>query len=339
MVQLTEERLDAILAEIQGKTIAVIGDLMLDRYIWGSVTRISPEAPVPVIDVETEQERLGGAANVARNIKALGGNPLLVGVAGADTGGEALRRLIGECGFSTQGVIVDPSRPTTIKTRIIAHDQHVARVDSESRADISVEIRNRIMDSLREQIEKIDGIIIEDYNKGVVNPDIIQSVIAMAREHGKIITVDPKFSNFFAYTDVSLFKPNRKEVEGALGVSLRTDTEVMLAGKELLKRLRAGGVLLTRGEKGMTLFSADGTIAHTDTRARTVADVSGAGDTVIATLTLALTAGGSMAEASTLANYAGGVVCGQVGIVPILPEELRAAVLGDARRERKETSA
>lgn len=327
MLQITEKRLDHILHNIKGKTIAVLGDLMLDRYIWGTVTRISPEAPVAVVDVESEQERLGGAANVARNIHSLGGIPMLIGVVGDDNSGRSLIKMITEYGFPTEGIVTDPSRPTTIKTRIIAHNQHVVRVDRELRTDIGPVIQRKILAVVQEHIHKIDGIIIEDYNKGVVIFDVIRKTIELSRSNGKIITVDPKFNNFFEYKNVSIFKPNQKEVEEALGIHLKTEEKVVEAGHELRKRLNAGGILLTRGEKGMSLFDSDGAVFHTPTRARNVADVSGAGDTVIATLTLALTAGATMHEAATVANYAGGIVCGYVGIVPIDPGELRAAII------------
>jgi len=313
-----------------GKRIAVIGDLMLDRYIWGSVSRISPEAPVPVIDMETEQARLGGAANVARNIKSLGGEPLLVGVIGADTSGKQLYDIIRETGFSPEGVIVDPSRPTTVKTRVIAHSQHVVRLDREQRTEVSAAIQRKIIDVLRMQLSHLSGIIIEDYNKGVVVKNLIHDIIGLANEGGKPVTVDPKFNNFFEYKNITVFKPNRKEAEEALGVRLHTEDDIQRAGNLLLERLQAKNVLLTLGERGMSLFESDGTSSHVPTKARNVADVSGAGDTVIASLTMSLVAGATVREAAALANHAGGVVCGYVGIVPIDKNELRQSMLADA---------
>ncbi len=327
MIVIEKERLTDLLSGMNGRSIAVVGDLMLDRYFWGSVSRISPEAPVPVIDMEQEQDRLGGAANVAMNIKSLGGNPLLVGVIGADNSGKRVHELLRESGFSTDGIVVDGTRPTTVKTRVIAHSQHVVRIDRETRAEISFIIQNKIIDVLRHHMHELDGIIIEDYNKGVVAKSLIRQVVELARESHKPVTIDPKFNNFFAYEHVTVFKPNRKEVEEALGIRLRDSESVREAGKSLMDRLHAENVLLTLGEQGMTLFEQDGSVSSVPTMARNVADVSGAGDTVIATLTLALAGGARVREAAALANFAGGIVCGYVGIVPIDKEELERTVL------------
>ena len=324
---MNEKQLKSLLRNLSGKTIAVIGDLMADSYIWGTVSRISPEAPVPVVDVESEQLRLGGAANVAHNIQSLGGTPLLFGAVGDDSTGRKLLSIMRENDFATKGVIVDDTRPTTVKTRIIAHNQHVVRVDRESRTEISRSMRAKLVDSLRKNIGSIDGIIIEDYNKGVVVRELICEVIDLAHKKKKTITVDPKFNNFFEFQNVTVFKPNRKEVEEVLGLRMSDDKHVIAAGKELMKRLKPECVLLTRGEQGMTLFENNGAISHVATTASRVADVSGAGDTVIATLTMALVGGATMKEAATLANIAGGVVCGYVGIVPIKKNELLEAAL------------
>lgn len=300
---------------------------MLDRYYWGSVARISPEAPVPVVEVESESARLGGAANVANNIASLGGIPLMIGVIGQDDAGQALRSIIKESGLPIDGVLVDASRPTTVKTRVIAHHQHVVRVDKEVKEDIGEGIQEKILHVLKHHIDGLDAVIIEDYNKGVVVKSLIRELVEFARRKGKSITVDPKFHNFFEYKQVTVFKPNRKETEEALGVRLHDQHSVELAGQTLVKRLQAESVLLTLGERGMSLFERDGATTHVPTAARKVADVSGAGDTVISTLTMALAAGASIKEASTLANFAGGVVCGEVGIVPIERTALYQTVL------------
>jgi rfaE bifunctional protein kinase chain/domain len=322
VVTIGKDRLIQLLNGMNGRRIAVVGDLMLDRYIWGSVSRISPEAPVPVIDMEQEQDRLGGAANVAKNVKSLGGEPVLVGVIGADNSGRRLHEILRETKFSTDGVVVDGERPTTVKTRVIAHSQHVVRIDREMKTDISFIIQNKILDCLRRDIDSIDGVIIEDYNKGVVVKGLIRQIIDLARQAKKPILIDPKYNNFFEYQNVTLFKPNRKEVEEALGIRLKDGDSVARAGKSLMEQLHADNVLLTLGEHGMTLFEKDGTVSSIPTMARNVADVSGAGDTVIATLAMALAAGAGMREAATLANFAGGIVCGSVGIVPIEKPEL-----------------
>lgn len=307
---------------MNGKRIAVVGDLMLDRYIWGTVSRISPEAPVPVVELDQEQDRLGGAANVAKNIKSLGGEPVLVGVIGADNSGKRLHEIIRDSQFTADGVVVDGTRPTTVKTRVIAHSQHVVRIDREKKNDISFIIQNKILDVLRNQLPSLDGIIIEDYNKGVIVKGLIRQIVDLTLEANKPITIDPKFNNFFEYQNVTVFKPNRKEVEEVLGTRLRDQSTINDAGKVLLDKLHAKNILMTLGESGMTLFESDGPITSMPTMARNVADVSGAGDTVISTLTMALAGRASIREAATLANFAGGIVCGYVGIVPINKDEL-----------------
>ena len=330
MVTFTPQRLELLQKQLSGKRIAVIGDLMLDRYYWGKVARISPEAPVPVVEVEEESTRLGGAANVANNISSLGGIPLMIGVVGNDASASTLKSLVTNCGFPTDGIVVDATRPTTIKTRVIAHNQHVVRIDQEEKADLSNEIQKNILDVLERQISSLDGIILEDYNKGVLTKALIRSIIDLSNKHRKIITVDPNFNNFFEYSGVTVFKPNRKETEEALGVRLHAISDVQHAAKDLIDRLHAENVLLTLGEKGMLLAEHAGATSHVETKARHVADVSGAGDTVIATLTMAMAAGATVKEAAALANYAGGIVCGEVGIVPIALSTLVSTILHDA---------
>lgn len=327
MVTFTESRLQQLLENFKNKNIAVVGDLMVDRYYWGTVGRISPEAPVPVVEVVEEQVRLGGAANVANNIQMLGGEPMLVGLIGNDHPGHVFIEILKERNLPSKGIVTDASRPTTIKTRVIAHAQHVVRIDNESKADCPEHIRHMIIDAVKYNIHELDAIIIEDYNKGVVTKDVIHELIAVARKYNKIITVDPKFNNFLEYKHVTVFKPNRREVEEAIGGRLKSVADVERAGKHLLEVLEAENVLLTRGEEGMSLFEANGAITHIPTQALNVQDVSGAGDTVVSTLTMALASGATIHEAATLANCAAGVVVGAVGIVPIGPTELVEAAL------------
>jgi D-glycero-beta-D-manno-heptose-7-phosphate kinase len=329
MVNFTPSRLEEIQKSFTGKRIAVVGDLMLDRYFWGTVSRISPEAPVPVVEVDEESTRLGGAANVANNIASLGGVPLMIGVVGKDMGADMLQNLIAGNGFPTDGIIIDNSRPTTIKTRVIAHGQHVVRIDQEEKVDLNAETQSRVLASIANQISSLDGIILEDYNKGVLTKDLIKSIIQLANQHHKTITVDPKFNNFFEYQGVSVFKPNRKETEEALGRRLHTYQDMEAAALELLNRLHTENVLLTLGEKGMLLHERNGSMSHVETKTRHVADVSGAGDTVIATLTMAMVTGASVKESAALANYAGGIVCGEVGIVPIDKSMLMQTIIRD----------
>jgi rfaE bifunctional protein kinase chain/domain len=330
VVPFTKERLRQLREAFYGKRIAIIGDVMLDRYLWGTVSRISPEAPVPIVEVTSSSSSLGGASNVGNNITSLDGIAVLFGVIGDDQDGKELMQKATKSGMHTSGLIVDSQRPTTVKTRVIAHSQHVVRIDSEVRRAISVETENKILNTLEANIDSVDAIILEDYNKGVLTANVIHGAIKLAKKKNKIITVDPKFDNFFEYKQVTVFKPNRSESEASLGVKITTETDRIAAGTEIRRRLDADNLLLTLGESGVALFERDGTTSTMHTTARKVADVSGAGDTVIATLTMALAAGATPKEASTLANYAGGIVCGEVGAVPIersrLFHEMLAAV-------------
>lgn len=322
MVTISPGRVREILSRFEARKILVLGDLMLDEYLWGSVNRISPEAPVPVVEITAESVGLGGAANVAHNVYRLGAVPLMVGVIGDDAGGSRFLREVEACGLSPEGVVVDPSRPTTVKTRIVAHHQHVVRADRESREGVSEKVEDRIINLLDRFVSQVEAVLIQDYNKGVVTRRIIDRVMALARDNGTIVTVDPKFEHFFDFKGITVFKPNLREVEATLGMKINNQTELIKAGIELLRRLECEGVLITRGEQGMSLFEQGGEITHVPAWVKEVFDVSGAGDTVIATLTVALAAGSTMKEAATLANYAAGVVCGQVGVVPITKEQL-----------------
>jgi rfaE bifunctional protein kinase chain/domain len=325
------ERLKSLFDNFNRKRVAVVGDLMVDKYIWGSVSRISPEAPVPVLEVESESTRLGGAANVANNIKSLGAEPILFGIVGDDEAGISLRNILREMGLPDDGIITDTQRPTTVKTRVIAHNQHVVRLDYEVRKDIDARIVKRISNILNSMSNKVDAILLEDYNKGMLTKELLDGVIKFARKNDKVVSVDPKQNNFFEYKQVTVFKPNRKEAENALGLPADSDEQAVVAVKELLRRLDCENVLLTRGEKGMILFERDGSYAHIPTKARKVADVSGAGDTVISTLTVALASGATVKEAAAIANHAGGIVCGEVGVVTVDKEKLFSAVLNDSK--------
>ena len=327
MVNLSVKRLNTLKAGFKDLKIAVVGDMMLDCYFWGDVKRISPEAPVPVVEVENEFYRFGGAANVALNIIKLGGTPLPVGVIGPDNYGAIFSSLVKETGISSDGVIVDDSRPTTTKTRVIADHQHVVRIDKESKQYLNKEILHKVYNYIESHIGELDGIILQDYNKGVLTPTLIEKIIELANKNKVLITVDPKFNNFFLYKNVTVFKPNRKEAEDVLGFKIRTDEEISEAGKKLFEKLNAKYVLLTLGEGGIAVFEDGKAEKRMPTKARKVADVSGAGDTVISTLTMAIAAGANILEASYLANYAGGLVCEEVGIVPIENEKLFNTVL------------
>jgi len=329
MHKFTIERLDDLKNKFKGKKIAIIGDLMLDCYFWGDVKRISPEAPVPVLELDNEFYRFGGAANVALNIIKLGAAPVPIGIVGDDANAQIFKNLMTDSGITNEGIIVDNSRPTTIKTRVIAGTQHIVRIDRESKKYISKEIETKIISYFSSKIAEFDGVILQDYNKGVLTNSLIKKVIEIANNHKKIITVDPKFNNFFEYADTTVFKPNRKEAIDATGLPITNKDELKKVGEFLLEKLNAKYILITLGEGGSVLFEKGKEAKQTPTKARKVRDVSGAGDTVISTLTVALVAGAEIYEAAYLANYAGGLVCEEVGIIPIEAEKLIETVKAD----------
>ncbi|MBS1562631.1 MAG: D-glycero-beta-D-manno-heptose-7-phosphate kinase [Bacteroidetes bacterium] len=325
MHELSRERTKELLEAARGKEIAVIGDVMLDRYFWGAVSRVSPEAPVPVVDVESETIHLGGAANVAANLQALGAQPVLCGVIGDDSTGKMIKMLADDAGMNTSGLVVSAQRPTTVKTRVIGNNQQIVRLDRETRTNVDGDV----VDALRTLIAtrpQLAGVILEDYNKGLLTEELIEAAIAAAAERGIPVFVDPKRSNFFAYRHAYVFKPNRKEATDALGYPIRTDDDVRKAGIELLERLQCENVLITLGAAGMMLFERNGAVSSVPTIAKNVADVSGAGDTAIATLAALSTAGANVREAATLANIASGIVVEEPGIVSITAERLMAAI-------------
>jgi rfaE bifunctional protein kinase chain/domain len=324
------DRFKQIADRFPGKRVMVVGDLMIDEYLVGKVSRISPEAPVPVVDIANEELRFGGAANVANNIQSLGAQPVIIGVIGNDRMGETFREILNQREMTTEGILVLDDRPTTLKTRVIGHSQHVVRIDRESRNYLNAEQEQQLLRKVSSLLPKCDAVILEDYNKGVLTEKVITETIRIATENNIPVTVDPKFTHFSAYRGVTVFKPNIKETEEALAIHIATDELLHEAGMRLLQMLQAKSVLITRGSRGMSLFEADGSETHVPTRARHVADVSGAGDTVISTLTLALIGGASPREAATMANYAAGIVCEEVGIVPIELDKLKEACVGPA---------
>jgi D-glycero-beta-D-manno-heptose-7-phosphate kinase len=331
MVMVSEDRLNSLKSAFNGKKIAIVGDMMLDCYFWGDVKRISPEAPVPVVEVDNEFYRFGGAANVALNILKLGGVPVPVGVIGYDSHGTTFTALLKENQILSEGILIDDTRCTTAKTRIIAHNQHVVRIDKESKKDIDSKMEEKIFHYIKANLSSFDGIILQDYNKGVLTSNLIKKIITEANKSSMLITVDPKFNNFFEYNDVTVFKPNRKEAEDVLGIKIKSDKDISSAGLSLLKKLNSRYVLLTLGEEGISVFEKGQPVRKMPTKARKVADVSGAGDTVISTLTIALAAGADILEASYLANYAGGIVCEEVGIIPIEKEKLFSTIAEETR--------
>jgi rfaE bifunctional protein kinase chain/domain len=325
MNSLNKDRTLEILNRAKGKKIAVIGDVMIDRYFWGSVSRVSPEAPVPVVDIDKESSHLGGAANVAANLNSLGIKPYLCGLIGDDANGERFISIAEELNMDTSALYKDPNRPTTIKTRIIGNNQQIARLDREIRDDIDDKGAEFIFAEIQ-NIKDLAGIIFEDYNKGVITQRMIKKISRYANENDIPIYVDPKFDNFFEYQNVTLFKPNKKEASKALGFEFKNKDDIQKAGAVLLEKLNAKNILLTLGADGMMLFEKNGSVFQTPTKAKHVSDVSGAGDTAIATFAACISGGALMSEAAALANYASGVVCESPGIVSIQIEELLKSV-------------
>lgn len=321
MQELTIERSKEILKNAEEKEIAIIGDIMLDRFIWGNVSRISPEAPVPVLEFERETYHLGGAANVASNIKSLGAKPILLGVLGDDRESEIFLEIMRQQGMSNDGIFIDPDKNTTVKTRLIAVNQHIARIDRENRQNINTNVQEFFLNYLK-SLTNLKAIIFEDYNKGLLPKEFIGRVIEFAREKKIYVTVDPKQENFFEYRYVNLFKPNLKEAQHALGFPINSFEDRNRAGKEMLEKLECDNILLTLGSDGMILFGKNCQTLSIPTRARQVADVSGAGDTAIATFTVAIIGGASIEESAIMSNYAAGTVCEKPGVVAIEIEDL-----------------
>lgn len=328
MQPITRDRTREILETASGSEIAVLGDVMLDRYFWGSVSRVSPEAPVPVVDVDNETFHLGGAANVASNLKSLGAKPLLLGVVGDDASGKMLKQIAEDEGLDASGIIVSNGRPTTVKTRVIGNNQQVVRLDRETREAVTMDVIDAVESNLAAR-SNLKGIIFESYDKGFLSVALVARIIAFAKSRALPVFVDPKNDAFFAYRNVFVFKPNRKEAQDALQISMRNDDDIRLAGKLLLEKLDAENILITLGSEGMMLFERNGRISSVPTVAKRVADVSGAGDTAIATIAAAIAGGANIGEAATLANFAAGVVVGEPGIVSVTNHLLINAIHDD----------
>ena len=313
--------------------VLVVGDLMLDEFVWGKVNRISPEAPVPVVWVQSESFMPGGAANVASNLRALGGRVTIAGAVGEDRWGGLLLAELGKRGMDTGPVLKTP-RPTTVKTRVIAHHQQVVRVDREQREPLPLGAVDRIIGLVNARIKEADAVIIEDYGKGVITRQLLEAVLPMARRHGTIITVDPKEEHFDLYRGVTALTPNRAEAGAAVGRELASDADVRRAGEEIVRRLACDGLLVTLGEDGMWLFEDRGRQTRIPTVAQEVFDVAGAGDTVIAAFTLALASGALIEQAARIANHAAGIVVGKLGVAVTSPEELSATLTGALPKRR-----
>jgi len=313
----------------------VIGDLMVDEYIWGNVSRVSPEAPVPVVSVTSESLRLGGAGNVVNNIHTLGGKVLLAGIVGHDEMGRKVIHDLHKMGLETKGVIVEPERVTTVKTRIIAQHQQVVRYDREITRPIHPENIQQILSLLEGGINELDAVLVSDYGKGVICEPLMERVRSLTQRAGKILAVDPKVKNFPLFREVTIITPNHYEAAEATGRWIMSEEDLMTVGRTLLQRLQVQSVLITRGEKGMTLFQHNGEVIHIPTMAKEVYDVTGAGDTVISVLTLAMASGATAKEAAILSNIAAGIVVGEIGTATIKASELEDAVRNGIRERRK----
>jgi D-glycero-beta-D-manno-heptose-7-phosphate kinase len=321
---LTQQRVKEILDTAASRKLVVLGDVMLDEFVWGEVTRISPEAPVPVVDIRRESVHLGGAANVLANLLALGSDATVIGVTGADGGGDRLRAALRESNHADDSLVVDKSRPSTIKTRIIAHSQLVVRADREMRSPIEGDVEEKVIAKLKEALGAAHALIVSDYDKGVVTRRILSEVLPLAYERMPVL-IDPKIRNFDSYRPATLVTPNHHEALRLTNLEENSNESLLQAARSIRDKLSCDAVLITRGDRGMMLLEGDRDPVYVETAAREVYDVTGAGDTVIATLGVSLAAGASMLEAATLANHAAGIVVGKIGTATASAGELLAS--------------
>ena len=316
MKKLNTQKIKKVIQDFKSKRVLVLGDIMLDKFIWGEVSRISPEAPVPVVEVKRSTSCLGGAGNVCRNLESLGAFPLVVGVVGEDKEAAWIKSHVPD----SRGILSDPRRPTSIKTRIIAHQQQVVRVDQERRSPLSHKQVETMMRFIEQ--EDYDGIIISDYNKGVITRKLTSVLYAYTKRKKIPVFVDPKFENFSLFSPVTLVTPNHHEAERIIHHKCDEDAEIERAGKKIFQKIAAGNIIIKRGERGMSVFHKGEVVAHIPSIAREVFDVSGAGDTVIATASLALLSSATIIDAAHLANTAAGIVVGKLGTATVTSQEL-----------------
>jgi len=330
MTQLTKTRAAEILQTLRDRYVLVLGDVMLDEFVWGDVTRISPEAPVPVVDVRRESMHLGGAANVLANLVALGARGSVVGVVGDDAAGRRLQTGLSELGSQAQYLLIDASRPSTTKTRIIAHSQLVVRADRESRSPVTGKLEEKIVSCLKDALRQADAFVVSDYDKGVVTSSILREILPVA--YGRVpVLIDPKLRNFNSYRPATLVTPNHLEALRMSDTEDHSDDGSLHAAKVIRDKLGCDAVLITRGDRGMMLLEGDGRPVFVETAAREVYDVTGAGDTVIAALAGALASGATMIEAASFANHAAGIVVGKVGTATATAEELLGSFTANER--------
>jgi D-beta-D-heptose 7-phosphate kinase/D-beta-D-heptose 1-phosphate adenosyltransferase len=324
------DELDRILDRFVGRHVVVLGDVMLDRYLWGAVRRISPEAPVPVVEVDRESVRLGGAANVAANVEALGARASLLGVVGEDAGAAELRAAMRAAAIEDRWLVADRSRPTTLKTRVVAHHQQVVRVDQEAVADIGSEVAGGLLAQLESRLADAGALVISDYGKGAITGPLLVEVLARCAAAGVPVCVDPKESHFDSYRPVSVLTPNLLEAGNAMGHRVTDQASLETVGFGLLERLGAPAVLVTRGERGMSLFEPGGRHTHFPAVAQEVYDVTGAGDTVVSAYAVALAAGASHRLAAAISNHAASRVILEIGTATTTIEAIRGSIRAPA---------
>ena len=313
-------KMKRIIKSFKDKKVLVLGDIMLDKYIWGEVVRISPEAPVPVVEVKKDTSCLGGAGNVCRNLESLGAFPLLVGITGEDAEAEWIKAHVPD----SRGIFADKKRPTSVKTRIVAHQQQVVRVDSEKASSISYKQAEKILDFIMN--EDCDGVLISDYSKGVITRSLMIKLLSFTKKKRIPVFVDPKIENFPLFSPITLITPNHHEAERIIHHACIDDSEVDKAGKKIFQKITTKYIIIKRGERGMTVFEKGKLPLHIPSLAREVYDVSGAGDTVIATASLALLSGATILESAYLANTAAGIVVGKIGTATASASELLNAL-------------
>ena len=317
---------EKLIAKFSGAKLLVLGDLMVDRFVRGKVSRISPEAPVPVVRVQEEFDRPGGAGNVIMNLSALGAQVFCCGVIGKDSAGDKLIFQFEKNGAQTQGICRDAQRFTSLKTRVIAEHQQVVRFDHENTEMISSALQKQILDYLKKTVPQVDAVLLSDYGKGVLVEAILEPAITLARKYKKPVCVDPKVEHFLLYKKVTCITPNFAEAMGGIHrAKVQGEEQIRLLGRDILRKLQAESVLITRGEDGMTLFEKN-KLTHIAAKAQEVYDVTGAGDTVIAVLSLCLACGASLVEGATLSNLAASIVVAKLGTATVSPEELRCAL-------------
>lgn len=320
-----KQRLLKILDNFKNKKILVVGDIMLDKYIWGDVSRISPEAPVQVVNVTRETYEPGGASNVANNIAALDGKAFMAGIAGNDEAKNILLEELKKKGINTNGILIDKDKPTTQKVRIVGRSQQLLRVDYEKKEHIHKDMENSMLKFLGNIMNDVDVVIVSDYAKGVITPEICIRLIELAKEHNKPVIVDPKPKHRDFYSNVTLITPNNAEASEMTDIEDGSDDAVLEMGSKLLRYLNAN-VLITRGEKGMSLFERNGSVKHIPAKAREVYSLIGAGDTVVATIALAHASGASLEESAILSNIAAGIKVGKIGTASVSIEEIKREI-------------